>query len=292
MISGTLEIVRGTETLDISDVVHYALDEVDGFGMPPIARLSEKGPLQHGESDRGYRLGARLIQCVLTLRATGWAEYYSRRQELLGFLSPTNDSPISLRFTQPDGTVRQIDGYAAEGPSFSKRDAKLYQFHKVAFRLSCPDPAWYDPERKIVRVVGSSGGDGFAFPLAVPWTFGGTSVNTELSLDYDGTWLEYPEIVITGPISDPRIEHMETGDVLDFDGATIDNGDSYTIDLRYGYKTIVDGSGTTKIAELTPESDLATWRLQTGANTVAFSGVSAGANTSIVLRYYNRYLGV
>jgi hypothetical protein len=292
MIFGTLELLRNDVALDLSDVENYVVENYEGFGMPPLHRLTERGPLQHGESDRGYRLDPRMIQLVLMLRAESWAAFYTRRQELIDQLSPTLDAALNLRFTQPDGTVRQVDCYCAEGPQFSKRDAHRYQGQRAAVRLICPDPAWYDPTRQSVRIVGETGGSGFAFPMAVPWTFGGTTVGAETAIDYDGTWIEYPEIEIIGPIADPRIEHLDTGDVLDFDGTTIADGDSRIIDLRYGYKTVVDGSGANKIADLTSDSDLATFHLKPGTNNLGFSGTSAGTNTAIVVRWYRRYLGV
>jgi len=293
MESGTYEIITSAGTLDISDLSHYAVLEIDGFGMPPLTRISEQGPLQHGESDRGYRLTPRVLQVALNLRATSWADLYVRRQELLDYLSPVGDAALSLRFTEPDGvTVRQIDGYCVDGPLFSSKDRKGRNWQKCAFRLKCPDPAWYDPTQQSIRVVGSGGGAGFAFPLAVPWTFGGTTIDTTFVLDYDGSWLEYPEIVAIGPITSLKIEHLESGDKLDFSGITIDTGDYYTIDLRYGHKTIVDSSGSNKISELSTDSDLATWRLNPGTNSIQFTGVSGSEATAVLIRYYKRYLGV
>ena len=37
MESGTYEIITSAGTLDISDLSHYAVLEIDGFGMPPIS---------------------------------------------------------------------------------------------------------------------------------------------------------------------------------------------------------------------------------------------------------------
>lgn len=289
---GTLEIMRSGVALDLTDVENYVLENYEGFGMPPLHRIMERGPLQHGESDRGYRLDQRVIQLVLMLRGSSWGSIYDRRQDLINQLSPTNDAALNLRFTQPDGTVRQIDGYCTDGPQFSKKDSRRYQLQRAAFRLICPDPAWYDPTRQSVRVVGVTGGVGFAFPGEVPWTFGGTTMMTNTSLDYAGTWLDYPEIEIIGPVTDAKVEHLDTGDVLDFDGVTIDDGDSYIIDCRYGIKTVVDSAGANKISDLTPDSDLATWHLFPGTNNLAFSGTAAGTNTAVVIRWYNRYLGV
>lgn len=289
---GKLEILRaGMAPLDISELGVYHVDDYDGFGMPPMHRLAERGPLQHGETDLGFRLDARLIQIALTSRAANWDGLYERRARLLDYLSPTET--ISLRLTQPGGAVLQIDGFCIEGPIFSKKEAILHLYQRASFRLRCPDPAWYDPDQKsIFAFAGASGGSGFGFPMDVPWTFGGSTVALETVVPYEGSWLDYPTLVIRGPIADPVVTHVETGDKLDFDGLVMVDGDEYTIDLGYGRKTVIDQAGANQIGKLTPDSDLATWRLQPGQNTVRFEGTGAGSNTLIALRYYNRYIGV
>jgi hypothetical protein len=68
------------------------------------------------------------------------------------------------------------------------------------------------------------------------------------------------------------------------------------IDLRYGAKTIVDQSGANQIAELSDDSDLATWRLLPnpdapgGVNEIHFE-VAADATdaTALTIVYYDRY---
>lgn len=288
-MSGSIELVKNGVALDISDMRHYAVESSDGFGMAPLHRITERGPLQHGQTDRGYRLDARLIQMVIALRAGGWSEMYARRRELLSFLSPMSD--CILRHTQPDGTMRQIGVRLTDGPTFSSKDRLVDRVQRAAIRLTCDDPAWYDPERKSIRATGGSGGTGFQFPGAVPWQFGGSSVDVDVVVDYGGDWVDYPELQVNGPIENARIENQDTGDVLEFSGL-IDAGEYVVIDLRYGAKTVIDGAGDNRISMLTGDSNLATWRLVPGPNTINFSGGNAGAATSLVVRWYDRYLGV
>jgi len=294
MSFGKLEIVRGSgDALDLSDLAHYAVTDYDGFGAAPMHLITERGPLQHGASYRGYRLDERVMQIGLALRAASWDDMYLQRGELLEWLSPVADAPLILRFTLPDDTVRQIDCYCTDGPTYGRKDALGHLIQKAVIQLTAVDPAWYDPERQAVQAVsGPSGGDGWDFPLTGKWTFGGQTVDVESAVDYAGTWIEYPEILINGPISDPKITHVETGETLDFDGTVLAEGESLTIDLRYGYKTVVDQDGANQVGALTADSDLASWHLQPGDNTVRFEGTGAGAATLIAMRYYNRYLGV
>lgn len=118
------------------------------------------------------------------------------------------------------------------------------------------------------------------------------------TIAYTGSFSEYPEITIVGPITDPVLTNVSTGEVLDFTGITISAGDSYTIDCRFGYKTVKNAAGTNKIADLTSDSDLATFHLGAdpevsgGSNAFTLTGTSTDANTQVTVAYYNRYVGI
>ena len=287
----TLELIRGSTTLDISDELNFVHEANDGFGMPPLHRLTERGPLQHGVTDRGFRLDPRVVQLVIPMLAD-WDSHYTRRAQLLDVLNPVYNQVIHLRFTLPDGSIRQLDCHAAKGPLFATADqiaggASM----RAGFALTVPDPAWYDPER-LSLVFAGVGGSGFVIPMLVPVTFGTSVFDFGQTLDYPGDWLEYPEIEITGPLDDLVIDNLTTGETLDFTGLALAAGALRIVDLRYGYKTVVDGSGVNKLADLTSDSDLATWHLEPGENAIQAAGDNATAASRVVIRYYLRYLGV
>ena len=290
-IRSKLEIIRDNVSLDISDETNYIHESNDGFGATPLHRLEERGPLQHGITDRGYRLDPRIIQLVIGINATSWSDFYAKRDALLDHIGPVNDAPLKLRFTLPDEvTQRQIDCYLTEGPSFQSSDIMFY-YTKAAFRLSCPDPVWYDPTR-LAASIGASGGTGFMVPIVVPWLFGGTAIDTIQVINLAGNWIEYPEIAFVGPLSSPQVENLDTGEKLDFTPVVIGVGDTYTVDLRYGYKTVVDAGGNNKIDELTNDSDLSTWHLKPGENSIHFVAAGTDPSSRIIIRYYVRYIGV
>lgn len=116
-------------------------------------------------------------------------------------------------------------------------------------------------------------------------------------ITYAGDWPDFPVIRIDGPISDPIVTNTATGETLAFTGYAIGSGDYYTIDTRYGYKTILNSGGDNKIGELTSDSDLETFHLAPapqaagGLNILTLAGTATGAPTSMVITYYNRYTG-
>jgi len=117
-----------------------------------------------------------------------------------------------------------------------------------------------------------------------------------VSFAYGGDIREYPVIRITGPISDPVLTNSTTGETLDFTGYTIGSGDYYTIDTRYGRKSVTNSGGDNKIGQLSSASDLASWHIEPaplaagGTNTFSLAGTAGGTATAVAIVYYNRFV--
>lgn len=289
-----LEIIRRGEKLDLSDELQFVHEGNTGFGMPPLHRISERGPLQDGVTDLGQRLDPRVIQLALAILSKKWMDQYDTRSRLLEYLSPAIADPVQLRFTLPDGaTIRQIDCFPTSGPAFEVGYDTKEGMLKIGFSLIASDPTWYDPERnsQIISANQSPGG-GWVVPIMVPMFFGSSTLNRIVHIDYKGTWSTFPEIEIVGQIENPKITNIDTNEKLDFDWLLISSGDSYTIDLRYGYKTVVNKAGDNKIADLTADSDLTSFHLQPGYNNFMFEGENITGSARFIIRFYTRYLGV
>jgi len=123
---------------------------------------------------------------------------------------------------------------------------------------------------------------------------GGSAYN--VAVVYTGDIDSYPTITITGPITNPVITNTTTGDTLDFTGGTVGSADAWTIDTRYGRKSVVNTAGSSVENYLSLDSDLATFRLAPdpiatgGTNVISVAGTATGTATLVTLAYYNRYL--
>lgn len=287
----TFELVRGVTTLDISDLINWHVVEFDGFGAPPIRRLTQRGPLQNGDTDVGFRLDARTMRIAVLARASTPAGFHADRETLLGMLRPGNDA-LKLRWTFA-GKQRQIDCHLADGLSLASGQMIANNFRDV-FVLRASDPTWYDPAGGSVTFALSAGGTGMPIPLIVPITFGASTLSAFEAITLSGAnaWDTFPIIYVTGPVTNLILTNTATGDVLDFTGSSVGGGVTYTIDLRYGYKTVIDSSSVNRISQLTAASNIATWRLVPGSNSISVAGTSATSATAIVVQYNQRYIGV
>ena len=172
-------------------------------------------------------------------------------------------------------------------------------FQDVAVGIRCADPTFYDPSIMSQDFGLGGGANSFDVPMPVPHDVGDSSLDETVAITYTGNWQSYPEIRITGPITDPIVTNQSTSDVLDFTGISISAGKYYDIDCRYGNKTVIDDAGVNKIADLTTASDLATFHIAPdslavpgGTNSIRVQGSGVTTATSVNLKYYVRYLGI
>jgi hypothetical protein len=278
----------------------YALDDGvycyhhgdSGMGTPPMHRLEERGPLQHGTTDLGFRLDPRVIQLVLGLEAGSQALLYAKRAALAGIFPPGAMGTLEW---EKDGLTRQIDGHLMEGMDFSSQDrAGLWQ--RTAVVIKCADPTWYDPAGQAISFTLGGGGTGTPVPTPVPTPVGASTIWSSMIINYAGNWLSYPHLIrLIGPMTEPIVTNLTTGETLPFSG-TIAAGHYYDIDLRYGHKTVVDDAGANKISSLSTGHDLATWHIAAhpealgGVNVIEVKAASVNENSAVTLSWLNRYL--
>jgi hypothetical protein len=277
-------------------ISYRLLDE--GLAMAPVRRLSERGPLQHGTTDLGFRLDPRKFMLTLTTpQAADIATLYNNRKILINIFKALTIYPVQLEYTLPNGDVRQIDCFVDGDLRMDEADRQGYM-QKAAISLTAPDPTFYDPTQQTLSFILPAGTNPTTVPLAVPMYVGSTNINQTTAFPYAGTWQTNPVITITGPISSPIITNQTTGEKLDFTGTVLLNGDVWTIDTRYGYKTVKDSSGNNQIAALSDDSNLATFHLDVdpvaagGINNINITNGAATQYTSVVLSFYNRFIGI
>ena len=299
----------GLATLDISDMLLYSLVEFRGMGMAPLHRLTTRGPYQHGTSDRGYRLDPRPVYMVMHVHGESHGHMYEARQALFPYLRPGLD-PVGIRFsyTGTDSVLvqRQIDCHMVRGMDGSTADQRAWRQREV-IELVANDPTFYDPTPSVRTLSLDGGGTGVTLSdlgagtvtmklgdpggADTPMAGGLGAGSLIVTMPEPAAWDTYPTISCYGPMTGLTITNEATGDVIAITG-TIPNGDVWTIDLRFGYKTIRDAAGTNQIGGITSASSLATFRLVPGTNNITVSATGTSSATLVKLTYYRRFLGV
>lgn len=266
-----------------------------GFGLAPMHRITQRGPLQHGDTDVDFRLDPRILQIPLFIDALDIDTHYAIRGKLLQIFAPSN--VLGTLTVTTTAFSRSIDCYVLGGLSMDIDPKSGYGVRAVV-QLRAPDPTWYDTTPLVLTLTPSVAGTAFAIPMAIPLTLGTSSINSTTTVTYAGTWLSYPIITAVGPITGLSITNNSTGQVISLGLLSIAAGTTYTFDLRYGYKTVKTDTGVNKIADVTAASNLATWAIvpspvaSAGVNTITVTSSSSSSPASVSIIYYTRYVGI
>jgi hypothetical protein len=290
-------IIDGTEyDLNYGDPAKF--EGEDDLGMPDLHRMEERGPMQHGSTDRGYRLDPRYATYVFGIFGQTRAQLWDRRREISRIFRPSR--MITMKHVLDNDEIRYLDCYVAGGMKMPAQDRKGGIFQKVAVMLKADDPTFYDPvaDEFIFPLVG--GENTCDVPTVIPMTIGigASSIYITEAFPNNGDVSAFPIIRLTGPITDAKITNNSTGEVLDFDGTTIAVDHYFDIDLRYGYKRVIDNHDVVQTDKLSSDSDLVTWHLADdseiadGINSVTLYGTGMSDASGIGFVWYTRYLGL
>ncbi len=275
-----------------------------GDGMPSITYQTQRGPFQDGVTPLGFTLNPRIIQLVHRRNADCRSDYWDNRADILNLLRPNRQPTIVfqtgvLRKEIPDGSVRDLSVLIEQGPAFRGSSGERWDEWSIqeALRFIAHDPAYFDPTKNSQQMTFSTTAEDIVFSFDFPITFSSNALSENNTITYTGTWLSYPTIILNGPMQDPIIRNLTTGEKIEL--TTIIGVDrTVTINLEYGNKTIVDDLGTNLIGTLTTDSDLSTFHLEPaplaidGVNSLGVAAIQTDGNTEIILEWFTRFIGI
>lgn len=155
--------------------------------------------------------------------------------------------------------------------------------------LLAPDPYLYDagdgidPDSGyITEVIYKIVGGGYVTPYILPVTWDPGSTPT--IVDNTSDVYIFPEIVLTGQFTNPRITNNTTGQFIEL-GVTTTTGDVIEIDMKNRTVTLNGGS-------ILPTKTGTWWGLQSGENAIELTTDSGSDAMSGIIRYRIAYEGI
>ena len=283
-----------------------------GMGTPDIQYITQRGPNQDGETLRDFHLTPRVVQLLERQQFVDRDDWWAGRATILNELRPNRQVTATgvvtgiLRMVKSDGSVRDLNVLIESGPRFEARNVNEWDewaFEEV-LRFIAFDPLFFDPTRVDFAMTFTLDLN-LVFPITFPITFGSGLIDVSLDLDYTGTWASLPTIVIVGPLENPIIDNVTTGETLDL-RHDVGPGETVTIDLAFGQKTITNNLGANLLGSLSTDSDLGTWHIAptpeapqvvgqprpTARNVIRLRGSNPTGSTSVQVRYFTRYFGI
>jgi hypothetical protein len=270
----------------------------EGTGTPPYEYITQRGPFQHGESLTAVYAKPRVLQLMIMQRYDNRDSYWNGRRNLLGVLSPRRqaiDGNVDLgvlRRILSTGEKRDLKCLITEGPKFEPRHEDSWQelSYTETLRFTAFDPIYYDPT--VQSYIFDQQGSQLVFPIVFPIRF--ETILQDVTLNYNGTWLTYPTFTITGPMTYFHIVNETTGEQIDitYDLAA---GETITIALAYGSKSVTKNDGTNLLPYVSGDSDLGTFHIteaSLGVNQLHVHMVGVTSTSQIEMTWNDRYVGI
>lgn len=217
---------------------NYPVTGLKGLpGAPDVRQTSVLRPQQDGAYGGAGFYGTRpiTIEGHIFNDAGDRAELWSRTSALVSALTPKDLTTLAIAGVGVD----LVTAVRAAGP-VTVAETNVGTLTAWQAQLEALDPRLYaaDPASAVTGLPGSTG-SGVTFPMTSPITFGVDPIGGILTVTNTGTVDTPWTATITGPVTDPRIEHVELGRVLALDGV-VDAGS--VLELDAAARTVqVDG---------------------------------------------------
>ncbi len=271
----------------------FLLEHPEGVGSPELDRKTLKGSLQDGETTVSALRQDRRLEVRFHLIATSRRSLYQLRGDLCGLLS-------SGKAFDPDTGERAKVFYRNDvgrwwtwavpvgPPQWVKRTQSIHPALKISF--ACDSPFWFSPEENSGGFAVS--GSGFHFPLRFPARF--ASRTSSVVLENRGHVAAPVRITMQGRGEKPALYNRTTGKRIQLvsplpQGAVLDidtDPDALRVQMA------LDGETTNAYGLLDVTTPLSDFTLAVGENDIIYEAGGGAAETSVALRWRNRYEGV
>jgi hypothetical protein len=250
----------------VADV--YQLTDVSGL-VPEVRTSTRPRPHRHGiRRGRGLRGGmfpvlrGRLIH-------SGPEAQESMRSTLERAAYSILDTEGTLRWQPSTGdSWRRVGVYLNERPDVAGGLFKEFMLPLVA---EVPYILGEEIKSEYTSFLAAGGGGGLMFPFTFPFDFvDPTSPGANVFFNA-GDVLTWPTITIIGPVTNPVIRNLTTGDALGFDSLTLLAGETVVIDT---YEETVFKNGD-PYQSLDGALDIETstfWHMLPGDNVISLGG--------------------
>ncbi len=251
-----------------------------GIGMPRFDHRTVRSPDQDGESYISSVAQKRTFSLSAQLAAPkpGDEGVWRRRRELIDALNP-DVGPFVFEIGFADGTLYQLHNVifdAGFDRAFDVNGSPRTQ--RIAVRLLALNPIWF----------GAAHSASATSPGVGAW-------NPTLVCTNNGNRADWPQIILTGPMTTAVLEVQETGARIGLDSA-IPALDTVTINLPFGNRYLRDGAGDLVDTDSETTLSLFDYRadpvIANGLSTLELTATGCTGASDLTTTWNDRILGV
>lgn len=257
-------------TLVIGPTTNYLITEVDGFGVPTVRSDDLPKPEDIGAYFGRDLIGQRMITVKMTVVGTSQSNALDNLDALFSawqLATPDGSAFMQLYYKLPGRTARFFKGR----PRDVVVDWTAVQGSQIPVTLlfATADPAAYDSTAHTTNAT---------------IVTAGTPVT--LSAANGGNFRTLPLVTINGPITNPSIKNVNTGETLSFT-AILGALDSLVID--FNNRTVTNGLSGNQYFQKDPTS--VWWEMAAATTTnIQFNCTAKGSGNGCLVAWNNAYL--
>lgn len=269
----------------------------EGFGIPPVEHKTSERVDGPGSTVRTTRFKEREIHLPLMIFGNSQVECLRKWDALVATVSPLSTTAgtthAKLEVTRPGKPTRYIDVLYKGGLEGTFGSNFNGWWMKVGLTLLAPNPFFWEQDTSISwNVRGAykpfiSGGEQAKTHKFFPIMLAPSVVQGEREIAITGDYEAAPVWRITGPVTDVKVTHAETGASFVVTG-TLKPGETITVDTRI-YDIYSDSARNGELWDrLTDTSQL--FRLPPGRSKLLVTGTGMDDRSEIALIYRPQYL--
>lgn len=256
----------------------YSITNISGLmDLPVVTSGDSRRLLRHGTHAGTDFLADRSITVALEVYGETDAIQAANVQALLAAFVPG---------AEEQALVMQLPG-VADGNKFllwcrpRRRNAAVnrewfYRIPIITLELLATDPRLYAAAESTQTILLPSASGGMEFNEVPNITFGTVGVGGEQTLNNAGTFTSSPVFKITGPVVDPRLVNVTSGDTWHWEG-TVPSGSYLTVDMEN--RTVLLNGTASRYSGLTSTSVF--WALAPGDSSVQYRAAAYTASTAV-----------
>jgi len=262
----------------------YQILNVDGLEALPAIRNQDdnRGYFDGMFSGRDFLGGRTITMTILSLSGNGYSAQYNYNL-LQQALQPQQTGTTTLQFQLSVAGTLQFVNARVRANMTTIDPEYTYGYIKSSFTFFCPDPCYYDNAINTTSLLVTTPlGRGYDRTYNV--TYGGGTQTGSGSVINQGWANSYPNIVITGPATNPTVGNLTTGNYITLN-YTMTSTDVININLQ-DRTVLLNGNPARNLL-----ANTSTWfNAPPGTSQYYFTATGTVAGAGAVVTWYNAYI--
>lgn len=258
----------------------YGVSELTGFHDAPDVRADDQMRSRaHGQWANVDYLGGRTIQAsiIVTSPHPSGSTWQALSQALVAGQAAESTLTATLPGVAMGATVQV--GARVRRLSLPIDLDYTVGVGRAEVEWHCTDPRIYSSTLTTLSTSQAVSSGGLVFPAVAPLAFAGSASGGQITATNAGEFAAPWVATISGPVTDPRLENITTGQTVAFTG-TVDSGQTLVVSSLD--RTVLLNGTASRYSWLVGTSQW--FDLAAGDNTVRFAGTSGTGSLSFSFR--------